>query len=227
MSILPENKLKEKNITPKIYLIWGESMSGKTFFARQFPNPIILNTDGNAKKVDTPSVEIKDWETFIQAIKELQNNKEFETVIIDLIDDIKTMLDNYIIKTYNQTAKKEALTLSDIPWGGGFSQSKDTFKNLMIKLTNINKNIIFISHMRTKTEITPVGSEDIELPSLEDRYLNMTMGRCDVVIKARKIGPIYNYTVTHKRDKYTKEDIKDERILEVLKDTKKLFEGEK
>ena len=61
MSLLPENKPKTFEKTPKIFFIWGGSMSGKTYLARQFPNPIILNTDGNAKKVSTPSVDIKDF----------------------------------------------------------------------------------------------------------------------------------------------------------------------
>ena len=61
MSLLPANEPKIKDITPKTFLIWGESMSGKTCLAKKFPNPIILNTDGNAKKIDTPSIEIKDF----------------------------------------------------------------------------------------------------------------------------------------------------------------------
>ena len=68
--LLPVNKPKEKDITPKVFFIWGQSMSGKTYLARQFPNPLIINTDGNAKKVDTPSVEVYDFETFVKVLEE-------------------------------------------------------------------------------------------------------------------------------------------------------------
>lgn len=49
--LLPANKPKNKDITPKVFFIWGQSMSGKTYLARQFPSPVIINTDGNAKKL--------------------------------------------------------------------------------------------------------------------------------------------------------------------------------
>ena len=72
MSILPKNELKEIVKNPKMFLIWGQSMSGKTYLARQFPNPIILNTDGNGTKIPEPSIEIKTFETFVQALEEIE-----------------------------------------------------------------------------------------------------------------------------------------------------------
>ena len=99
MSLLPENKPKVKDITPKIFLIWGDSMTGKTYLAKSFESPLLLNTDGNDRKVDTPSVTITDWRVFIEVVKELQQNKDtYKTIIIDLVDDIRTLLDNYIIE---------------------------------------------------------------------------------------------------------------------------------
>ena len=65
MSILPPNQPKIANQTPKSFIIWGESMSGKTYLSRQFPNPLIINTDGNGQKVDTPCIEIKNFLHFL------------------------------------------------------------------------------------------------------------------------------------------------------------------
>ena len=76
MGLLPENKQMEKDITPKVFFIWGQSMHGKTYLARQFPNPIILNTDGNGKKISTPHVEINDFETFVEALREIERLSE-------------------------------------------------------------------------------------------------------------------------------------------------------
>ena len=36
---LPVNEPKIADITPKSFLIWGESMSGKTYLAREFDSP--------------------------------------------------------------------------------------------------------------------------------------------------------------------------------------------
>ena len=59
--ILPKNEPKQADVTPKNILIWGESMSGKTYLAKEFESPLIINTDGNATKITTPSVFIKNF----------------------------------------------------------------------------------------------------------------------------------------------------------------------
>ena len=101
MPLLPENKPMEKDVTPKVFFIWGQSMHGKTYLARQFPNPIILNTDGNGKKINTPHVDIFDFETFVNVLREIEEGKHsYETIVVDLIDDIKTFLEDYICKKF-------------------------------------------------------------------------------------------------------------------------------
>ena len=59
-------------------------MSGKTTFANGFPEPLILNTDGNIQYVDAPYIAIRDqvsmegrikkvkfaWEVFKEAVDE-------------------------------------------------------------------------------------------------------------------------------------------------------------
>ena len=135
--LLPANKPKEKDITPKVFFVWGQSMSGKTYLARQFPNPVIINTDGNAKKVDTPSVEICDFQTFVKVIEEIEEGKhEFKTIIIDLVDDIKTLMERYICETLGVE------DLADAGYGKGFSKAKSTWQKLMLRLNKLPYNVI-------------------------------------------------------------------------------------
>lgn len=56
MSLLPENKPTQVDLTPRLFIIGGPAMSGKTFNACKFPSPLLINTDGNCKKVTTPSI---------------------------------------------------------------------------------------------------------------------------------------------------------------------------
>ena len=119
MSLLPENKPMEKNITPKVFFIWGQSMHGKTYLARQFPDPIIINTDGNGKKIDTPHVDVYDFETFVDVLREIEEGKHtFKTIVIDLVDDIKTFLEEYVCKKYNVE------NLADAGFGKGYGDVK-------------------------------------------------------------------------------------------------------
>lgn len=210
MALLPKNEPTEKDITPKMFFVWGQSMSGKTYLARQFPNPVIMNTDGNAKKVDTPSVEISDFKTFIKAMQEIEDGKhDFETVVIDLVDDIQTMLEVHVM----EELKIEAL--ADAPFGKAYGQVKNTWKRLMVRLSQMPYNVVFISHI-TETQDDSDTSRTIEIPSLPLKYYNMTLGRCDMSIKCRKIGSNYLQMVVNKRDHYIAEHVKNEQVLEIL-----------
>lgn len=215
--LLPANNLKEKDITPKMFFIWGQSMSGKTYLARRFPSPIILNTDGNAKKVDTPSVDIYDFETFVQVLQEIEEGKhDYKTIIIDLIDDIKTMLEIYVCKKYNVEA------LADAGYGKAFTDVKAIWKKLMIRLSQLKYNVVFISHIQ-ESQDEDNAQRTVEKPSLEQKYYNMTMGRCDLSIKCRKIGQTYLQLCVDKRDVYEEQDIKDVEVLNILKTIKGVF----
>lgn len=217
MGLLPVNKPKEKDITPTVFFIWGQSMSGKTYLARRFPNPVIINTDGNAKKVETPSVEVFDFETFVKILQEIEEGKhDYKTVIIDLIDDIKTMLETYVCK------KHGVETLADAGYGKGFSDVKMIWKKTMVRLSQLPYNVIFISHIQEiQDEANP--QRTIEMPSLEQKYYNMTMGRCDLSIKCRKVGSTYTQMCVAKRDMYVEADVKDKGTLEILKDINGVF----
>jgi len=217
MGILPKNELKTKDITPTVFFIWGQSMSGKTYLARRFPDPVILNTDGNARKVDTPSVNIYDFETVVEALQEIEAGKHnYKTIIIDLVDDIKTMLEMYVCK------KHEVDTLADAPYGKAFSDVKMIWKKTMVRLSQLQYNVIFISHIQeVQDEANP--QRTVEMPSLEQKYYNMTMGRCDLSIKCRKVGSNYLQLCVDKRDNYVEADVKDKGTLEILKTIKGVF----
>lgn len=211
---LPVNELKTADVTPKNILIWGESMSGKTYLAKEFESPLIINTDGNATKITTPSIFVKNFTEFKEVIEELEKGKHtFKTLIIDLIDDLETMVINHICSL----AKVESL--ADIAFGKGFNTFNSIWKNLMMTLTQMNMNVIFISHIVEKMD----GQTSYQAPALSQKCLNACMGRCDIVIKTQKIGNNYIRLCTSKREAYKEEDIKDKKVLEILKTIKNIF----
>nr|DAK34315.1 MAG TPA: AAA domain protein [Caudoviricetes sp.] len=213
--ILPKNEPKKADVTPKNILIWGESMSGKTYLAKEFESPLIINTDGNATKITTPSVFVKNFTEFKEVIEELEKGKHtFKTLIIDLIDDLETMVINHICSL----AKVESL--ADIAFGKGFNTFNSIWKNLMMTLTQMDLNVIFISHIVEKID----GQSSYQAPALSQKCLNACMGRCDIVIKTQKIGNNYIRLCTNKREAYKEEDIKDKKVLEILKTIKNVFQ---
>ena len=88
--LLPKNERRDLNATKKkVVWLYGAPFSGKTFFANQFPDPLMLNTDGNIKFVDAPYIAIRDtvtvegritkrklaYEVFMDAVAELEKKK--------------------------------------------------------------------------------------------------------------------------------------------------------
>lgn len=221
MALLPKNEPMEKDITPKVFFIWGQSMHGKTFLARRFPNIVLLNTDGNGKKTTTPHVDISDFETFVAVLNEIEQGKHgYDTIGIDLIDDIKTFLEIYVCK------KLGVDNISDAAFGKGYTEVKSTWKRLMIRLSKLPYNIVYISHIIQTTDEND-SNIVIEQPSLEQKYLNMTKGRTDVMIKCQKIGKTYLQICNEKRELYTKSDFTDDKLVDALKNVKQLFEDNK
>lgn len=215
---LPENKPQIKDNTPKVFFIYGESMTGKTYLARQFKNPLLINTDGNCKKTETPSVFVQTYKELIEVLAEVEKgNHSYETIIIDLVDDMETMLVNLICEAQKD---EKVESLADIGFGKGYAMFLSRWKNLMLKVSQMPYYIVFISHAVSITENNITSTK----PTLGTRAANACMGRCDLVLETKKIGNNYFQYVRNRRDKYRKEDIQDSHILELLENVYGLFD---
>ena len=56
---LPKVATLKPKSQPHNFFIWGETMSGKSYFSSYFPNPLVLNTDGNSEQGQAPSIQIR------------------------------------------------------------------------------------------------------------------------------------------------------------------------
>lgn len=220
MSFLPPNKPKKTIDTPRNFFIWGQTMHGKSFLASEFPNPVILNTDGNANQIETPSVDLKNErdqqtgkikftvvEQMFNIIKELeQGNHTFETVVIDVVDDLITLIEQAICEEYGVDY------VGDVPYGKGWGLRKTFITSIVVRLKALPMNVIYISRYATKLE----NNNEIPIPSLSDKDLNVVNGNCDLNILCQKIGKKYIRRVVDRRKNYKREWIEDERILSIL-----------
>jgi hypothetical protein len=220
MGLLPVNKPKKTVDAPRNFFIWGETMHGKSYLASEFPNPVILNTDGNADAIETPSVDlrnVRDSKTgkistsvidqLDQILKELeQGNHSFETVVIDVIDDVITLIEQAICEEH------DVQYIGDIPYGKGWGLFKSVFTALVVKLKGLPMNVIYISRYATKTE----NNVEIPMPSLGDKHQNIVNGNCDLSILCKKVGKNYIRKVQARRKAYKREWIEDKLILSIL-----------
>ena len=221
MSVLPKNELRKPIDTPKNFFIWGATMAGKSYLAGEFPNPLFLNTDGNAEANAYPSIQlrnVKGKDGKIEAgksvvdqldaiVTELQTSKHtYETIVLDVIDDIVIMIEQYICDKY------DVETIGDVGYGKGYAAFTNIFQQLVIELKALPMNVIYISRINTKLE----NDVEIDMPSLKEKHQNIVNGNCDLSIQAKKIGKNYIRAVKARRKAYLREEIGDKQILPIL-----------
>lgn len=219
MSILPPNKPQTPKDTPRNFFIWGPTMGGKSFLASQFPNALVFNTDGNAEANTIPSVQLRNLkdkngritrsviEQLDKLLTALQTEKHsYETVILDVIDDIIVMIEQYICD------KEGVETLGDIGYGKGYAAFTNIFQQLVIELKALPMNVIYISRNASKME----GQTEIEIPSLKEKHQNMVNGNCDLSIQCKKVGKNYIRVVKARRKDYERAQVDDKKILKIL-----------
>lgn len=241
MISLPKvEKLKPKP-QPRNFFIWGSPMTGKSYFASYFPNPLILNTDGNSEQGSAPSIQIRNirGENGVlkqSAIKQLDDiitalqvenpkrsaDQQFKTIVIDVIDDICVMLEQAICLDAGVQA------LSDIAYGKGYAMFNTALQQFVMDLKALPLNVIYISRELAITDDN-TGVTTYE-PSLKTKYYNIVNGNCDVVIRTKKIGDGQNASyfreVKALRTMYDPANIKDRRILQLLESCKGMFKRE-
>lgn len=219
MNVLPPNKPQVPKDTPRNYFIWGETMSGKSFLASEFPNALILNTDGNAEANSVPSVQIRNVrnskggiikgapEQVGEIILALQTqNHTYETVVLDVIDDIIEMFKQYVQISNN------VKSLSEMGYGRGYDEFNSLLTEMVIDLKTLPLNVVYISRQIQKMD----NNSTIDVPSLKDKYVNLINGNSDLNIQTQKFGNKYIRRVEARRKGYVREQVDDKNILAIL-----------
>lgn len=238
---LPKVATLKPKSQPHNFFIWGETMSGKSYFSSYFPNPLVLNTDGNSEQGQAPSIQIrnirdangklqqssiKQLDDIITALQ-VENPKrppkeQFQTIVIDVIDDICVMIEQAICINEGVQA------LSDIPWSKGYAMFNSALQQFVMDLKALPMNVIYISREISitdeKSNITTYKQ------SLKDKYYNIINGNCDLVIRTSKVGAGQNIhymrEVKAARTKYLPENITNKRVLDLLLTCQGMFSDE-
>lgn len=193
--LLPKNERRNiEKISKKVVWLYGAPFSGKTFLANKFPDPLMLNTDGNIKFVDAPYVAIKDevkvegrqtkrtmaWDVFKDVISELEKkDNDFKTIVVDLLEDTYEHCRLYMYDKLNITHESDD---SFSAW----DKVRTEFLSTLKKLMNLDyENIILISHEDRSKDITRKSGDKITAikPNLQDKVANKVAGMVDIVAR--------------------------------------------
>jgi phage nucleotide-binding protein len=193
--ILPKNERRNiEKISKKVVWLYGVPFSGKTALADKFPDPLMLNTDGNIKFVTAPFLHIKDevtvegrqtkrkfaWVLFKEIIDELEKKQnDFKTIVVDLLEDLYEHCRVYIYD-------REGITHESDNSFKYYDVVRTEFLSTLKRLMNLDyENIILISHEDTSKDITKKSGDKITAikPNLQDKVANKVAGMVDIVAR--------------------------------------------
>lgn len=203
---LPKNERRKiETINKRVLWIYGAPFSGKTTFANSFPDPLMLNTDGNIRFVDAPYIAIKDevkvegrqtkrtlaWDIFKETVAELEKkDNDFKTIIVDLLEDLYEHCRVYMYEQLGITHESDD---SFRAWDKVRTEFLHTLKRLM----NLDyENIILISHEDMTKDITKRGGDKITAikPNLQDKVAVKVAGMVDVVGRIIADGDVRTFS---------------------------------
>lgn len=201
--ILPQNKRRELTIANKKKIwLYGSPFSGKSTLVDNFPDLLVLSTDGNVGNITAPYLLIKDevtqngreinrkygWEVFKDIISELElKQNDFKSISIDLLEDLREMCRVYMY------AKLGIQHESDAGFGKGYDIIKTEFLSTIKRFFNLNyDNLIVVSHEDVSKSITKKDGSQITriAPNLQEALATKVAGMVDLV------GRVIAYTDT-------------------------------
>ena len=189
--MLPENVRKATD-TGSHWRLWiyGQSYSGKTYLANQFPNVLMFNSDGNT--YDAPSVRIANqytsegailkerlaWDVFKDYIRDLKKGSEYETVVIDLVEDFYEFCRFYMYKKLGITHE------SDDNYRA-WDKVRNEFYSTMRDLLSLPYNFILISQEDASRDMSSKSGEKVTMikPNIADKVAIKLMGMVTVTAR--------------------------------------------
>lgn len=191
--MLPKNERQQ--IAKTNYMkgwIYAPPFSGKTTFLDAAPDPLNLNTDGNTKYVTMQRLLISDhveevgrrtertfaWEILKNAIADLEKGADFQTIILDLVEDTYEMCRLYMYDKLGITHESDD---SFRAWDKVRTEYLSTIRRLLV----LPYNIFLLSHEDTSKDLMSRNGDRITSikPNLNDKVANKLAGMVDFVAR--------------------------------------------
>lgn len=169
-----------RDLKGKYVLLYGKAKSGKTTAAAQFPNALLCAFEKGYNAIGgLIAQDITKWSDFKQVLRQLESSEaqaRFETVIIDTVSIAWDLCEQFICQ------QNGVQSISDVPWGGGYSACKKEFENSLRKITQLGYGVVLIAHNSTRIEKTADGG-DVEIisPELPKRAAEICNGIVDII----------------------------------------------
>ena len=138
---LPDERTKPmESLEDYSILLYGEEKIGKTSFAAQFTDSIVLLCEPGGRALSIYSREPKNWKELKGYLKLLQTSKRFRTVVIDTVDMAYQMCYRFICDREGIAHPKEE------GFAVAWTMIRDEFQDVMSSFLKLKRGVVFTSH---------------------------------------------------------------------------------
>ena len=171
-------------------LIYGSPGSGKSTLACSSPNAVLLDYDGGATRIhgahQIPTLQVSSWEQTQEALNEIKQSSEIQTVVIDTIGKMLAFMEDYI-KRY-PTKSKSGSPIEMNRDGSlsmkGFGRRKQMFLDFLKQVLVMGKHVVFVGHDKEEKR----GEDIIIRPEVGGSSANDLMKELDLVGYVEMVG---------------------------------------
>ena len=169
-----------RDLKGKYILIYGKPKVGKTTLASRFPKNLLIAFEKGYNAIDgIMAQDVNTWSDFKLILRQLEKpeaQEKFDTITIDTTTIAYEKCEQFIC------AQNGVQSIADIPWGQGYSKTKQEFENCLRKITMLGYGLVLISHIEMRKEKVDDEHEiEILAPSMPKRCYEVVNQIVDII----------------------------------------------
>lgn len=172
MVALPKEKKKADTGFPErgTWLIFGAPKVGKTTFAAQWPEALILDMEGGTRYVEGAYVaEIKSLDELREAYAQLramadEGELPYKTIVLDTIDVVNDWIEREVCEEMGITQ------LGQAPFGADWGAARNRVIELIKAFSQLPVNVLIVAHSRWAVIGEVTVGHTIDLPGRLARF---------------------------------------------------------
>lgn len=130
-------------------VIFGPEGIGKTSLAAQFPDPLIVDTEGGTSHMDVRRIDKpQSWEELLAIVREVAATPGIcRTLVIDTADWAEQLITSYLCTKYKQNS------IESFGYGKGFTYMGEEFSRLLFACDQViaaGIHVVFTAHAKMR-----------------------------------------------------------------------------
>lgn len=176
---LPEEKtVPLAELNHYIILLYGDPKIGKSTFCSQMEDPFFIATEAGLHALSVWQSSVTKWEEISEICAELGKANRFGTVVVDTIDNAYQLCLDYVCKKHKLDHP------SDLEWGKGWGLVNQEFQRLVVKLSQMPRGLVMVSHAQHITLKTRTQEITKAVPTVPNSTRKFLVGLADIILYA-------------------------------------------